>query len=99
MKTVSALELVELNPAPTGNEPLVTRDLSLFGHVNVRVTAEVGHAELSIEKLLASKSGDVISLVQSVETPITLLVNGKAVARGQLVAVEDNFGVQITEIV
>lgn len=99
MKTVSALELVELNAAPTGTEPLVQRDLSLFGHVNVRVTAEIGHAELSIEKLLGSKSGDVISLVQTVETPITLLVNGKAVARGQLVAVDDNFGVQITEII
>ena len=99
MKTVSALELVELSPSQAPGDALVARDLSLFGHVNVRVTAEIGHAELAIEKLLASKSGDVIALTQTVETPITLLVNGKAVARGQLVAVDDNFGVQITEIV
>ena len=99
MKTVSALELVELSPGQAAGDALVPRDLSLFGHVNVRVTAEIGHAELPIEELLASKSGDVIPLVQTVETPITLLINGKPVARGQLVAVDDNFGVQITEIV
>ena len=99
MKNVAPLELVELNPAEKAGEPLAPRDLSLFGHVQVKVTAEIGHAELPIEKLMTSKSGDVIALMQSVETPITLLVNGKAVARGNLVAVEDNFGVQITEVV
>jgi len=64
----------------------------------VEITAEIGHAEVSIEKLLGFKAGDVFALKETIDTPLTLYVNNKAVALGHLVAVEDNFGVQITQI-
>lgn len=97
-KTVDNIELETLVQKETSGVSLCPRDLSLFGHVNVEVTAKIGHAEISIEKLLAFKSGDVLTLVEKVDAPLTLYINDKPVAVGNLVAVEDNFGVQITEI-
>ncbi|MFX6483885.1 FliM/FliN family flagellar motor switch protein [Acinetobacter baumannii] len=44
------------------------------------------------------KSGEVVRLAQQVNEPVVLRLDGKPVARGNLVAVDDNFGVQLTEI-
>lgn len=97
-KAVENIELETLVQKETTGAPLCPRDINLFGHVNVEVTAEIGHAEISIEKLLGFKSGDVLQLKEKIETPLTLYINNKPVAFGHLVAVDDNFGVQITEI-
>lgn len=103
--SVTALELEEIvEPAPSQSlgvteMPLVRRDLALFGHVNVRLSVEVGYVDVAIDRLMACKSGDILTLAQDLDAPVTLLVDGKPVALGWLVAVEDNFGVQITEIV
>ncbi|VUD61716.1 Flagellar motor switch protein FliN [Thalassocella blandensis] len=77
---------------------LVSRDLNLVGHVNVGVSVNVGTAEISIEKLFTMKEGEVIKLAQELNAPLTLLVDNKAVAKGVLVSVDENFGVQITEV-
>lgn len=97
-KTVQNIELEPLQAQETSGVSLCPRDINLFGHVNVEITAEIGHAEVSIEKLLGFKAGDVFALKEKIDTPLTLYVNNKPVALGHLVAVEDNFGVQITEI-
>lgn len=95
---VSSLDLPESPaPKPTG-APLLSRDLGLVGHVNVTLSAVVGTAQLSIESLFALKRGDVVALNETLDAPITLLLNGKVVARGELVAVEESFGVRITEL-
>lgn len=83
--------------APTGN-PLVNKDMSLVGHVPVTLTALIGSVSISIEKLFALKNGEVLEMNESLDMPITLQLNGKSVARGELVAVEDNFGIRITEL-
>jgi flagellar motor switch protein FliN/FliY len=97
-KAVENIELETLVQRESTGAALCPRDINLFGHVNVEVTAEVGHAEISIEKLLGFKAGDVLQLKEKIETPLTLYINNKPVALGHLVAVDDNFGVQITEI-
>jgi flagellar motor switch protein FliN/FliY len=58
----------------------------------------VGTVALSIEALFALRSGDVVALQEACNAPVTLLLNGKAIARGELVAVEDNLGLRITEL-
>jgi flagellar motor switch protein FliN/FliY len=96
---VEKIELDEL--LPTLNEKsaeLVAREIDLIGHVSVELTAEIGNASISIEKLFALKQGDVVALAQEVSDPVLLRLNGKPVARGELVAVDDNLGVKITEI-
>jgi len=104
--SVAVLELEQLveHEAETSSvfdagQQLVPRDLALFGHVNVRVRVEIGSADVSIERLMALRSGDVLTLDQALDVPVTLYVEERAVGRGVLVAVDDNFGVQITDII
>lgn len=75
------------------------KDLSLVGHVKVSLTAEVGTAEMTIEDLFALKRQDKVVLEQESSAEVTLLLNGRAIARGDLMAVEDKLGIRITELV
>ena len=79
-------------------EPLIKRDLSLLSHVLVELTVEVGPAEMTVDELFALRAGDVVKTMQQVNQPMTLQLDGKAVALGHLVAVDDNFGFQISAI-
>lgn len=73
--------------------------IGLVGHVEVALSAQVGTATMSIERLFALKKGDVIGMNEALDAPLTLMLNGKAVARGELLAVDDHFGVRIVELV
>lgn len=84
-----------MNKEATVNE----KDLSLVGHVKVSLVAEVGKAEMTVDELFRLHKQDVLKLDQDAEAVVTLLLNGKAIARGELVAVDDSLGVRITELV
>lgn len=73
-------------------------DLSMVGHVQVELAVQVGTIALSLEKLLALREGEVLSMQEALDAPVTLLLNGKPVARGELMAVEDQLGVRILEL-
>jgi flagellar motor switch protein FliN/FliY len=83
--------------APVG-APLVAKDMTLVGHVPVSLTVLVGTVSLSIEELFALRAGQVLTMNESLDAPVTLQLNGKPVARGELVAVEDHIGIRITEL-
>ncbi|ARV21268.1 hypothetical protein NY99_23335 [Xanthomonas phaseoli pv. phaseoli] len=76
----------------------VTRDLSIFAHVKAKLVAHVGQVEMSVDQIMALKQSDVVSLEESCEALVTLMLNGKAVARGELMAVGDKLGVRIQEL-
>ncbi|MGX9720065.1 FliM/FliN family flagellar motor switch protein [Stenotrophomonas nitritireducens] len=78
---------------------ITDKDLSLLGHVKVSLVAEIGSAEMTIDELFRLQGKDLVTLDQGVEAEVTLLLNGRPVARGELVAVEDKLGVRITELV
>lgn len=92
------IDLVEAPiPQPIG-PALVAKDMSLVGHVPVALTALIGNVSLTVDQLFALKKGEVLAMNESIDAPITLELNGKPVARGELVAVDDHFGVRITEL-
>jgi flagellar motor switch protein FliN/FliY len=94
---VSTIDLAAApESAPTG-AALVAKDMNLVGHVPVALTVLVGTVSMSIEELFALKQGQVLPMNESLDAPVTLQLNGKAVARGELVAVDDCFGIRITE--
>ena len=96
--SVNSIDLPDASEnAPTGS-PVINKDISLVGHVPVTLTAMIGSVSISIEKLFSLKKGEVLEMNESLDMPITLQLNGKPVARGELVAVEDNFGIRITEL-
>lgn len=98
--SVNRIELSEIgnDQANEKGEALVERDLSLIRDVNVSLNARVGTASLSVDKLFSLKEGEVVELAEAVDQPIVLELDGKPVARGHLVAVEDRFGIRITDV-
>lgn len=96
MKSNAVMEVV--GAAGEQNNGLGRNDISLVGHVQVSLTAQVGTVSMSIEQLFGLKSGDVVSMNELLEAPLTLMLNGRAVARGELLAVDDHFGVRILEL-
>lgn len=95
---VEPIELEEASHAPAGGEPLIKRNLALLGHVNVRLDVMLGSAQIDVERLFSLSSGDTIALDADLDAPVTLQLDGKPIARGQLMAIDDCFGLKITEI-
>lgn len=67
-------------------------------NVRVKLTICVGTAEVTVGELLGAKAHHVVKLDSAVDQPVDVLLDGQVVARGTLVAVEDRFGVRITEL-
>ena len=90
---------LELNPlsgdqaAPSGGG-----DLGRLFDVTVELSVEVGRTRMTLGQALALGPGSVVALSRSAREPVDLLVNGKQVARGEVVVIDDDFGLRITEV-
>jgi len=87
-----------LTPGPRG-APVVRGGLELLHDVEMEVTAELGRTRMSVRDLLAMAPGAVIELDRVAGGPTDLLVNGRLIARGEVVVIDENFGIRVTEIV
>ena len=63
------------------------------------VTAELGRRRMTVRDLLALTPGSVIELDRAAGSPIDVLVNGTLIARGEVVVIDEEFGIRISEIV
>lgn len=72
-------------------------DAEIFDDVEVQLVAQLGSGRLSVRALLDLQSGGVIDLDTPLDGEVELKLNGKTVARGEIVAVGDRFGIRITE--
>jgi len=79
-------------------EPLLPSDSPLLKDLNVTLQARLGEAIMPIAELLALREGSVLSLETRMNEPVELYLNGALVGRGEIVAVDDRFGVRIVEI-
>lgn len=75
------------------------RNLELVMDVTLCLTVELGKTEVSIKEVLEMSRGSVIELDRIAGEPVDLLANGKLIAKGEVVVIEDNFGLRITSIV
>ncbi|MDP7051810.1 MAG: flagellar motor switch protein FliN [Verrucomicrobiota bacterium] len=66
--------------------------------VPVKLTVELGNCEMTMKELLQLGIGAVVQLDKLANDPIDIFVNQKLVARGEIVVVEDNLGIKITEV-
>jgi len=66
--------------------------------VPIKLTVELGSCQISMRDLLQLNVGSVVQLDKAANASVDLYVNQKLVARGEVVVVEDNFGIKITEI-
>ncbi|MFZ4689122.1 MAG: FliM/FliN family flagellar motor switch protein [Polymorphobacter sp.] len=84
-------------PGPMHGQELA--DLGAFGAISVRLSVEVGAVKLCLREVLALQVGAVHTLDRRVDQPVDVLINERLIARGEIVAVGDRFGVKLTEIV
>ena len=82
-------------------EPTVSpsRPLDLLADVEMQVTAELGRTRMTVRDLLALTPGSVVELDRLAGSPVDVLVNGTLVARGEVVVIDEEFGVRISEII
>jgi flagellar motor switch protein FliN len=90
-------ELNEGQPANDSARADVNLDLVL--DIPVDVSLRVGSTDISIRDLVSLVEGSVIALDQDAIEPMDVLVNGKLIARGEIVVVDDQYGVRLTDVV
>jgi flagellar motor switch protein FliN/FliY len=78
---------------------LAPPNLEMILDINLVVTARLGRVELPIQDILSLGPGSIIEVGHLVDEPVELLVNDKLIARGDVVVVDEKFGLRITEIV
>ena len=74
-------------------------NIDLIMDVPLEVTVELGRTSKSIQEILDFSPGTIIELNKITGEPIDVLVNGKYVAKGEVVVIEESFGIRITEII
>ncbi|MBB3046205.1 flagellar motor switch protein FliN/FliY [Litorivivens lipolytica] len=85
----------------SGDTPVASSRASLerVMDIPVRISMEVGSAEISVRDLLDLRQGAVVELERQAGEPLDVLVNGSLVARGEVVVVNDQLGIRLTELV
>jgi flagellar motor switch protein FliN len=84
------------------DEPLVqdtSRNIDLLLDVSMRVTVELGRTRMLLSQILELQHGSVVELDRLAGDPVDIFVNDCMIARGEVVIVDDKFGVRITEMV
>jgi flagellar motor switch protein FliN len=74
-------------------------NLDLLMNVPLTVTAELGSCKMLVRDILKLGTGSVVELNRLAGGPVDLLVNDRLVARGEVVAIDENFGVRVTELI
>src|SRR3954447_515881 len=87
-----------------GHEPAPAPDPAAGGlerlrEVRVELTCEIGRARMTIGEALTLAPGSIVGLNRLSGEPVDLLVNGRPIARGEVVVIDEEFGLRITEIV
>lgn len=77
----------------------VSRDLEMIMDIPVKLTVELGRTKLTIKQLLELAQGSVIELEGLAGEPMDILINGYLIAQGEVVVIEDKYGIRITEII
>jgi flagellar motor switch protein FliN/FliY len=79
--------------------PAASASIDLILDVPLEITVELGRTNKTIKEILEISPGTIIELDKMSGEPMDILVNGKLVAKGEVVVIDENFGVRITEII
>ncbi len=79
--------------------PLLNGNIDLLMDVPLNVTVEIGKTRKKMRDIMEFSQGTIIDLEKQAGAPVDIVVNGQLIARGDVVVIDDNFGVRITEIV
>ena len=94
--TIKPVQFAELKPA---GAPAADSNIELIMDVPLQVTVELGRTRKLIREILELGPGSIVELDKLAGEPVDVLVNGKLIAKGEVVVIDENFGVRVTEIV
>ncbi|MEK0289834.1 flagellar motor switch phosphatase FliY [Caldifermentibacillus hisashii] len=96
-KHVQPAVFSDFSPVHTTEEE--NRNLQMLFDIPLQVTVELGRTTKVVKEILEMSSGSIIELDKLAGEPVDILVNGKLIAKGEVVVIEENFGVRITDII
>ena len=79
--------------------PGAAHSMALLGDVEMGVTAELGRTRMTVRDVLAMTPGAILELDRAAGGPVDVVVNGTLIARGEVVVIDEEFGIRITEII
>ena len=94
---IEEIELAPLLPLESGSS--TDTDIGLLLEVPLSISVELGRTSLTIRDLLALGQGSILQLDRHAGEPVDVLVNGKRLARGEVVVIDEDFGIRVTEVV
>ncbi|MDX8046947.1 flagellar motor switch phosphatase FliY [Gracilibacillus sp. S3-1-1] len=80
-------------------QPSERRNLDLLMDIPLQVTVELGRTKRTVQEILELSSGSIVELDKLAGEPVDILVNQKLIAKGEVVVIDENFGVRVTDIV
>jgi flagellar motor switch protein FliN/FliY len=95
---IQEVQFSQLNPVNESIKDESKRNLDLILDITVPVSVELGHTTMLVKDILTLSQGSIVELDKMAGTPVDLLVRGKLLAQGEVVVVDENFGLKITNI-
>lgn len=96
---MAAVQPVAFGALDAGAGAASGQNLDLLLDVSIPISVEVGRTQMSLEDVVSLVPGSVVALDKKAEEPVDLRVNGKLIARGEVVLVDDTYGLRITQII
>ena len=93
------VQTVQFQPLQQVNIQPMPRNIDLILDVPMQVTVELGRTRKYIREILEFSKGSIVELDKLAGEPVDILVNGKPIAKGEVVVIDENFGVRVTEII
>ncbi len=95
---ISGVEFAQADPSAARSGMAEDRNLNLLMDIRMGLTVELGRSEMPLKDILKLAKGSVIELDRLSGEPVDLFVNNKLIARGEVVVIDDNFGLRITQL-
>jgi len=90
---------VQFAPLSGTERSEVSGNIGLLMDVSMQLTVELGRTKMLIKDILGMGEGTIVELDKLAGEPVDLLVNGKLIAKGEVVVIDENFGVRVTDII
>ncbi len=97
-ETIKSVKFSPLEPVKSNDDGRKERNMDLLLDVHIPVLVELGKTEMLMREVLALTPGAIIELDTMAGEPVRITVRGKIIAYGEVVVVDENFGVRITRI-
>lgn len=88
-----------LSPEPAGLSPEAAKNLELVMDIPIQLSVELGRTKMPIRNLIQLAQGSVVELNELAGEPLDVFVNGCLVAQGEVVVVNEKFGIRLTDII